>query len=126
MKKTGGNPLFVERLAANMKDKNIFTVSPAGELIIKGGGILQTVVSSPLDEFNWGEDPETAVLVQFDRLPSDFQAILRTASVVGQSFTLELVCDVLQMDPDLVRETFDSVSLLILILILILIDIYSD
>jgi len=44
--------------------------------------------SSPLDEFDWGNDPETAMLVQFDRLPSELQVILRIACVIGQVFFL--------------------------------------
>ena len=90
-----------------MKGKNIFGVTPSGELILKGG--TQNSVSSPLDEFDWGDDPETAVLVQFDRLPSDLQAILRTASVIGQNFTLELVSQVLEMGLLQLRETFETV-----------------
>jgi len=107
VRKTGGNPFFVERLAANMKGKSCFGVSPSGELILKSG---QTLGTSPLDEFDWGDDPESAMLVQFDRLPPDMQLILRTASVFGQSFSLDVVAQVLENNST-AKECFDVVSL---------------
>jgi len=107
VKKTGGNPLFVEKLSANMKAKNCFAITPSLELILKGG--QNNLGTSPLDEFDWGEDPETAVIVQFDRMPSDMQLILRTASAIGQNFSMDMVSQVLdnRFSP---KECFDIIG----------------
>jgi len=91
-KKRAEIPFFVERIAVNMKGKPAFAITPSMELILKGG---QSMINSPLDEFSWGDDPETAMLVQFDRLPSEMQLILRTASVIGQTFSMDVVAEVL-------------------------------
>ena len=78
MSKTGGNPLFVEHMAVAMKGQRYLVVSGTGELFFK-----PKQNPSELDAL-FPRDLQTAMLVQFDRLPQDLQLILRVASVIGQ------------------------------------------
>ena len=78
MSKTGGNPLFVEHMAVAMKGQRYLAVSGTGELFFK-----PKQNASELDAL-FPRDLQSAMLVQFDRLPADLQLILRVASVIGQ------------------------------------------
>jgi len=82
MSKTGGNPLFVEHMAVAMKGQRYLVVSGTGELFFK-----PKQNPSELDAL-FPRDLQTAMLVQFDRLPQDLQLILRVASVIGQVLLL--------------------------------------
>ncbi|KAJ1537230.1 hypothetical protein HK096_001501 [Nowakowskiella sp. JEL0078] len=81
-KRTNGNPLFVKSLVVALRESGKWRVSDQGD--------LQTVDGDfDFEQVVLGNDLQSIIVAQFDRLDRYFQLFLKVASVLGQRFLLE-------------------------------------
>lgn len=106
MEKTGGNPLFVEQLALDLRERGLLMPHSA-RLPDEGTNAVFAAFSTALDSDHVAEIPSsiTAVLIaRLDRLPSAIKTLVKTAAVLGQDVDLRLLRHILADDHALAEK----------------------
>lgn len=81
--RTGGNPFFVHELVQKLIEEGHIERG-AGEVRRVAGPAALEAVTVPLDV-------ESVVTSRLDRLPAEHQRVMKAASVVGRTFTAEMI-----------------------------------
>jgi adenylate cyclase len=82
--KTGGNPLFIEQLILDMRERGMLVQGVAGAWELTGDG-LEEVPTSISGIF----------IARIDRLPAAMKALLQVASVLGQTVEVRVLAHML-------------------------------
>jgi predicted ATPase/class 3 adenylate cyclase len=98
---SGGNPFFVRELVAHLRD-------------VVGGGPdaldVQQLGAVPLSSLGVPEGVRALVRRRLERLEPATVDVLRTAALVGESFDLALVADVVDLDEDALFNALDEAT----------------
>jgi class 3 adenylate cyclase/tetratricopeptide (TPR) repeat protein len=100
VERTGGNPLFVEELAASLLESGAFVLED-GRLDLSPGADATTIPESLHD----------VVQTRIDRLDEDARGALQLASVIGREFTRRILDRISQMPSGLDGHLIELESL---------------
>ncbi|KAJ3290499.1 hypothetical protein HK104_006720 [Borealophlyctis nickersoniae] len=98
-RRTSGNPLFIRSLVGALKDTGQWRVTDYGELTTQ-------TPEFDFDRIVLGNDLQSVIVAQFDRLDRTYQLFLKIASVLGLRFLMEDVMIFLSELPGF-NERFD-------------------
>jgi len=100
-KKTGGNPKFLEQILRAMEDQGLLAPGPSG---------LLEVDEDRLARARFPDTLEAMLLSRADALPEAQRHLLKTASILGSSFSLNLLGRLSGREGDSVVEDIRSLE----------------
>jgi predicted ATPase len=88
LERTEGNPLFIEEVVEALFDEGA---------LVRNGAVK---VTKPLSQLNIPHTVQGILAARIDRLPSEAKELLQTLAVIGSSFPLALVREVVRVPGD--------------------------
>ncbi|MGE3718493.1 MAG: AAA family ATPase [Bauldia sp.] len=103
--RTGGNPLFIGEIVPLMRDRGLLLVERGKVEVASSAGLAKEGLDRALSARGVSSTLEGIVLARFDRLPPRRKATLQAAAIIGQTFSLaelrDLVADGGSIEDDL-------------------------
>ncbi len=89
--KTNGNPLFVEQLALDMRERDLLSIGNEGWSVAGQDVEVPASISAVL-------------IARLDRLAAQVKAVVQTAAVLGREFEIQVLSQILRDDQELPQK----------------------